>query len=299
MTDLVQTWSLANGRELTIERPRVLGILNVTPDSFSDGGLLASIDDAVRGGERLVAEGADMLDVGAESTRPGAERVGAREQIERAGPVIQALRRALPHVAISIDTTLAPVAEAALGAGADAVNDVSAGTEDAALIPLVARRGAGLVLMHRLTDPARDRYSHAYPREPDYTAHGGVVPAVRAFLAERLRAALDAGVARDRIVLDPGLGFGKSVAQNLELIARTGELLDLGRPVLSALSRKSFTARAAGLPDSTPPRDRVHASVGLSCAHLAAGARLFRVHDVRAHAQALRAAWTASHAPRI
>lgn len=283
---------MCGSKAVRLDGPRIVGILNVTPDSFSDGGEIPDARAAVDAAVRMVADGADALDVGGESTRPGASRVPGPDQISRVVPAISALRAALPQVVITVDTTLAAVARAALDAGADGVNDVSAGTDDPAMLPLCAERGAGLVLMHRLTDPASDRYSHAYPREPDY-GPGGVAAAVREFLAARAEAAARAGVAPDRLALDPGLGFGKSIAQNLELIARTGELAALGLPVMSALSRKSFTARAAGIPMDAPPRDRVHAGVGLSVLHLAAGARLFRVHDVAPHADALRAAWTA------
>jgi len=193
-------------------------------------------------------------------------------------------------VLISVDTTRAPVARAALDAGADAVNDVSGATEDDAMLALCASRRAGLILMHRLTTPDRDSYSDEYEREPDY---GDVIEAVRAHLADRAAAAVAAGLARDSILLDPGLGFGKGVADNLELVRRTGVFTRLGFGVLSGISRKSFVGRvSAPQGEDLVPADRLPGSLALSVLHLAAGARVFRVHDVPEHARALRAAWS-------
>jgi dihydropteroate synthase len=262
-----------------------MAILNLTPDSFSDGGKLTTPDAARDAAERAVAEGADMLDLGAESTRPGAARIPAGEQVRRLVPSLRAIRAALPSVPISIDTTLAAVARAALDEGADALNDVSACLEDPSMLPLAAERGAGLILMHRLRPPGDDSYSDRYADAPRYA---DVTEEVRAFLESRAHAALAAGVQRDALVLDPGLGFGKSVEQNLVLIRDTPRLLQLNSPILSALSRKSFVGRVAFRGDSDP-RERVAATVALSVAHYFAGARVFRVHDVAAHVQALRA----------
>jgi dihydropteroate synthase len=290
-----QTWTLCRRRQkyLVLDRPRLLAILNVTPDSFSDGGSLPTPDDAARAAERLVADGADALDVGGESTRPGSAPVGAEEQIRRVVPALDRIRRALgDSIPITVDTTLAEVAAAALDHGADAINDISAATHDTRMNSLAADRGAGIILMHRLTMPAQDSYSDRYAAAPDYGPQG-VVTAVSAFLAERTQAALAAGIPPQQIVVDPGLGFGKSVPQNLELIMRTDEIASLGFPVLSGVSRKSFTARAAGMPGETPPHDRLEPTLALSVLHLVHGARLFRVHDVRAHARALHAAWAA------
>ncbi len=237
-----------------------------------------------------------MLDLGAESTRPGASRIPAAEQLARLLPVLRAVRRAIGDAPpISIDTTLAPVASAALDEGADCLNDVSAGTEDTGLLPLAARHQCGLVLMHRLVPPGSDHYSHSYPAPPAYT---NVVEDVRAFLALRTRAALEAGLAPDRLVIDPGLGFGKSVEQNLTLIAGTPRLLDLGFPLMSGLSRKSFVALASGLPKDSPPASRLAGTIALTLAHVAAGARILRVHDVAPIAQALAAARVLTHPPR-
>jgi dihydropteroate synthase len=287
-TFMTTTWQLTPDLVLTLDQPRVVGILNLTPDSFSDGGLLPTIADALHVARRLVSEGADILDLGGESTRPGSHSVSAEEQIQRVIPVIEAIRRdpQLRAIPLSIDTTLAPVAAAVINAGANVINDTSAGLDDSRMLPLAAQSRAGLILMHRLRRPANDSYSDRYSAPPIYN---DVVAEVKSFLAGRARAATDAGIDPSRIVLDPGLGFGKTVEQNLELIRRTKEFLSLGFPILSGASRKSFVGRAAGLTDSTP-RDRPAASIGISIAHYYAGARIFRVHEVGPQAQALRAA---------
>ena len=290
---LPRIWQLGNGKAIPLDRPSLIAILNLTPDSFSDGGDLPSPQAAADAAESAIRDGAAMLDVGGESSRPGAARVSAPEQIRRTIPAIRLIRERNQDVPISIDTTLAPVARAALDAGADAVNDVAAGLEDEQMLPLVAQRGVGLVLMHRLRKPEHDQFSDKYTSPPAYPEPGGVVQAVRDFLALRTQAAIAAGVAPDRIVIDPGLGFGKTVEQNLLLMRKTPALMELGFPVLSALSRKSFTARAAGLGPDSHPKARITASVGLSVVHLLAGVRLFRVHDVRQHHEAIAAAWAA------
>lgn len=264
-------------------------IVNLTPDSFSDGGKFREPAAAVEFVAAAVESGADLVDIGGESTRPGAGRVDAAEQTRRTVPVIEGVRRlagAAGQIPISIDTTLAPVAAAALDAGADVINDVSAGTEDPSLLALVAGRGAGLVLMHRLTSPERDRYSDRYDQPPRYL---DVVREVGGFLAARAAAAERAGVARGAIAIDPGLGFGKTVGQNLELVRRTGELASLGYPIVSGASRKSFTGRAMGLVESRPD-ERLMGSIAISVTHLGAGARIFRVHDAAEQRGALFAA---------
>lgn len=289
-----RVWNLGNGKAIPLDRPSIIAILNLTPDSFSDGGDLSTPAVAASAALAAIRDGAAMLDIGGESTRPGAVRIAAAEQIRRTIPVIRAIRSEAPNIPISIDTTLSEVASAAIDAGADAINDVSAGLEDPELLPLTALRGVGLILMHRLRAPDRDQFSDRYTHPPNYDDQGGVVPAVRAFLRERAAVAVDAGIDPESIVLDPGLGFGKSVEQNLELIRDSAQLADLGFPILSALSRKSFTARAAGIDPDLPPKARASASVGLSIAHLIAGARLFRVHDIRPHFEAITAAWAAA-----
>ncbi len=287
-------WRLGPDRWLDLSRPAVMAILNLTPDSFSDGGSYPTVEAAVEAAAAAVRDGANSLDLGGESTRPGAPRVETDEQIRRVVPVIRAIRAQagpLGEIPITVDTTRAEVAAAALDAGADAINDVSAGLEDEGMLSLAAARGVGVVLMHRLRPPGEDSYSDRYQKDPVYP--GGVVAVVREFLAGQAAAAEAAGVARGAIVLDPGLGFGKTVEQNLELIRRTGEIAALGYPVLSGLSRKSFVGRAGGHAPDDPPRERAAATVGLSVAHLLAGASIFRVHDVGMHARALRAAATA------
>ena len=278
-------WRVSTDRVLTLDQPRLIGVLNVTPDSFSDGGRFDSIDAAVGHAQEMIAGGACMIDVGGESTRPGASRVDVDEQIHRVVPVIRAI--AADHdVLISTDTTSSRVAAAALDAGAHVINDVSAGQDDAQMLPLAAARGCGLILMHRRVRPDQDQYSDQYAAQPEYQ---DVVVEVRDFLIARAEAAIQRDVNPAAIVIDPGLGFGKSVEQNFELIARTAELAGLGFPLLSAASRKSFIGKASGVAE---PSDRVPGSVAVSVAHYMAGVRLFRVHDVKAHGQALKVAAT-------
>lgn len=288
-----QQWKLSDTRAIGLDRPCVVCIVNATPDSFADGGEYNTVDAAVARAKRAIDDGADMLDIGGESTRPGAGRVDAAEQIRRVVPIVEAVRACGLEIPISVDTTLSAVASVALDAGADAINDVSAMTEDPGMLWLAGERGCGVVLMHRLTTPRRDSYSDAYVAEPVY---GDVVEDVCAYLAGRRDAALEAGVERDRIVLDPGLGFGKSVVDNLRLIRSTARLVErLGCPLMSGLSRKSFVGRAAFGRDSEPS-ERVDATVGMSVMHMRCGARIFRVHDVKAHREALDAAWAVSRA---
>lgn len=288
MTGAAGVWRLG---ARSVRLPVVMGILNVTPDSFSDGGAYAGVGPAVEAARRLAGEGARVIDVGGESTRPGAERVASAEQIARTRPVIEAMRaagRELAEVAITIDTTRADVAEAALRAGADGINDVSAGEESDGMLALAARTGCGLVLMHRLRPPGADQYSDRYAGADQAPVYADVVEQVKAYLAARARAAEAAGVRPEAIVIDPGLGFGKTVEQNVELIRRTGEIAALGYPVMSGLSRKSFVGRAMLKRDSAPAeRDQV--SVQLSVEHARAGAMIFRVHDVAAHVRAISA----------
>lgn len=282
-------WRLTPNRAWTLDRPRFLAILNVTPDSFSDGGRLAGRDALLAAAWAAVSAGADGLDVGGESTRPGAGAVPADEQIRRVVPAVRAIRDELgADVAITVDSTRAEVARAALDAGADAINDVSAGLDDAGMFALAAERPCGIILMHRRMLPAEDVFSHQYKRAPEYA---DVVRSVAEFLAARAAAAITAGIPRESIVIDPGLGFGKSVEQNGELIERTDELTALGFPVLSGLSRKSFVTRlAGGGAVDLPPAERDAPSAVLSVHQVKRGARILRVHDVGVHAAALRAA---------
>ena len=253
---------------LDFERPRIVGVINVTPDSFSDGGLLRDLEAAVAFGLRLTADGADVLDVGGESTRPvGATPVSAAEEIARTRPVIERLAERA-RVPIAIDTTKAEVAAAALDAGAEIVNDISGGRYDPRMIPLCAERGAVFVIGHvRGGDLAATHASEAEPPTFDEVAEE---------LAERLFALpIDL---RQRTIVDPGLGFGKKLPQNLELLARAGELgARLARPVMVGPSRKRFLGELTG----RPVDDRDDATVGACLAAVAAGADLVRVHDVK------------------
>jgi len=279
----MKSWSFING-SLPLDRPVIVGILNVTPDSFADGGHYMLLDHAVAAAERMRDQGADMLDIGGESTRPGSEPVDSEEQIRRIVPVIEALRARGCALPISVDTTRAPVAQAAIRAGANAINDVSGGRDDADMFNLAAISGAGLVLMHRLIAPKLDQYSDRYAVDPKYQ---DVVEDVRAMLDAAASSAMKAGVRADRIVLDPGLGFGKSVEDNLRLIEDTRRLAELGFPIMSALSRKSFVGRWHLQRDSTPD-ERLEGTLKLSERHRERGAMIFRVHDVEPHVRLLK-----------
>jgi dihydropteroate synthase len=278
--DAPRFWTVGPDRVVSLEPFVLMGVVNMTPDSFSDGGRFASVDEALAHALQLVDEGAGILDVGGESTRPGAAPVAADEQIRRVVPLIARIR-SRSNVAISVDTTNAAVAHAALEAGADIVNDVSAGADDSGMFPLVARRGVGVILMHRLAAPSEDSYSDRYSKEP---AYGDVVRDVCDFLVDRVDIAMQAGVARDAIAVDPGLGFGKSVSQNYELLARTSEIAALGFPVLVGASRKSFLGAVSG---RTDPEQRIIGSVVAAVAAFGGGARIVRAHDVGAHREAL------------
>jgi dihydropteroate synthase len=296
--NIPSTWRIARERIIVLDQPCLIGILNVTPDSFSDGGVHHGPHSGLGAALRMIEEGASIIDVGGESTRPGAERVPADEQIRRVVPVIEQIRKH-SDVLVTIDTTLGAVARAAFDAGADAINDVAAGTEDDGIFTLAAERQCGIILMHRLLRPEQDSFSDQYTSEGDMPHYDDVVVTVRDFLAERARAAIRAGIDPEAIVIDPGLGFGKTVEQNYELIARVDELMQLGYPVLSAASRKSFLGAVSGV---ARPADRVAGSVAVSVAQWMSGVRLFRVHDVAAHRQALSvavAAATAAHRARI
>lgn len=281
-----RAWRLSERVSLSLERPVVMGILNITPDSFSDGGKHENPAVVAASARSMIDAGADILDLGAESTRPGASRVPALEQLARLLPAISAIRAVSDTIPLTVDTTLEEVAQAALDHGADAINDVSAGVEsDDGTLRLAAERRCGIILMHRRDAPPADSYSDAYTKPPEYTA---LVAEVAAFLQARAAAALAAGIPRESIVLDPGLGFGKSVEQNLELLARSRDLA-ADFPILSGLSRKSFVGRHTLGRDSTPS-ERLPGTVTLSLDHLRAGAAIFRVHDVAPIRQALDAA---------
>jgi dihydropteroate synthase len=250
-----------------------MGILNVTPDSFSDGGEWFDGAAAVAHGRELVAQGAAILDVGGESTRPGAAPVGEAEELRRVVPAVEALADA--GAQLSVDTSKAAVARAALAAGATYVNDVTALRGDPAMAGVVAEAGCDVCLMHMLGEP---RTMQDDPR------YGDVVDDVRAFLEARVAAAVAAGVRPERIQLDPGIGFGKTTEHNLELLRRLDELAGLGFPLVVGTSRKSFLGRLTGRED---PHDRVHATVATSVLAFERGATVFRVHDVAATRDAL------------
>jgi dihydropteroate synthase len=261
-----------------------MGIVNVTPDSFSDGGLFLDAAAAIEHGLRLVGEGADILDVGGESTRPGAEPVPAEEELCRVSPVIEGLATAQTGVQISIDTSKAAVAAAALEAGASLVNDVSALRADPEMAGLVADSDAECCLMHMLGGPRTMQQS---PRYRD------VVDEVKAFLQERLAFAMREGVSERRVLLDPGIGFGKTVEHNLQLLRRLDELAALGRPIVIGTSRKSFLGRsAAGTGPGEPigVRDRLAGTLASNVLAYERGASVFRVHEVAPARQALAVA---------
>jgi dihydropteroate synthase len=258
-----------------LSRPAIVGILNVTPDSFSDGGQFLDGDAAAARANKIAEEGADFIDVGGESTRPGALPIDEAEELRRVLPVIERIRGLLP---IFVDTTRAAVAARAIAAGAAVVNDVSGATADPEMLAVVAERGAGIILVHRRGTPqTMDRLAH----------YGDVVGEVKAFLSTRAEAAIASGVSRDRIAVDPGIGFAKNPTHNLTLLARIDEIVELGLPVLVGVSRKRFLGRVLG---DAPTAERLEGTLAASLLAIAGGARLVRVHDVAPMVRALRVA---------
>jgi dihydropteroate synthase len=259
-----------------------MGIVNVTPDSFSDGGRFLDADAAVARARALVDQGADIVDIGGESTRPGAEPVPEAEELRRVLPVVERLAVGGLSAQISVDTTKASVARAALDAGASLINDVSAFRADPEMAALVAQSGADCCLMHMLGEP---RTMQDDPRYDD------VVDDVRAFLEERLEFAVREGVERERIMVDPGIGFGKTESHNLELLRRLSELLTLGAPIVIGTSRKGFlgriAARAGGMADPLDAGDRLAGTIASNVLAYERGASVFRVHDVAPVREAL------------
>jgi dihydropteroate synthase len=262
---------------LLLDRPYIVGILNVTPDSFSDGGQFMVLDRALEQARKMAADGADLIDVGGESTRPGAPKVSVEEELERVIPVIDALNRELA-LPLSIDTSKSEVASEAISAGADFVNDISGLTFDSGMAKAVAQSGAGLIVMHTRGRP--DVMQHD-------TLYEDVVEEVIAALRASIDSALAAGVPLEKIAVDPGIGFGKNVSGNLELLRRVADLNELGRPVMLGTSRKSFLGRVLGQDD---PADRLAATLATVALGYAGGARLFRVHDVAAARDAAKTA---------
>ncbi len=263
------------------ERPQIMGILNTTPDSFSDGGLHSDLDSAIAHGMALERAGADIIDVGGESTRPGAETVAEEDEIMRTAPVIAGLKANGLTALISVDTRKAVVADAALEAGADIVNDVSGFTYDAALAPLCARRGAPVCVMHAQGEP------QTMQADPQYD---DVLLDVYDALAQRIEMLVDLGIPRDQITADPGIGFGKTQSHNLRLLNRLSLFHGLGVPVLLGASRKRFIGAIGNAPAA---QDRAPGSVAVALAAIAQGVQIIRAHDVADHAQAI-ALWRAA-----
>jgi dihydropteroate synthase len=279
-------WRIVD-RVITIDRPIIVGVLNVTPDSFSDGGRFASVGAAVAHAETMAEEGADVIDVGGESTRPhGARPVDVDEELKRVLPVITELRRSLPGIPISVDTVKAQVAAAALDKGAQIINDVSGFRLDPEMAKTCAARGAGTVLMHS-RGGVSEMATYAV------AVYDNVVDEVLGELRERVDAALQAGVAEDSIVVDPGIGFSKRSEHSLAVLGALDRLAAWGYPVLVGTSRKRFIGELTG---ASVPAERVHGTTGANIAALERGARLFRVHDVRAARQALDVAWAIKQA---
>jgi dihydropteroate synthase len=275
------------GRHVALDRPVVMAILNLTPDSFSDGGRYPTVDDAVRAAEGMLEEGADLIDLGGESTRPGAARITMDAERDRVLPVLRELRRRFPGAVLSIDTTRHEVARAALDEGAHAINDVSALRLDPVMAAAVAAAGAGLVLMHsRGTVENMASYALA-----EYGA--SVMSDIVAELKPAIARALEAGVSREAIVLDPGVGFAKRSEHSVAALRDLASLASLGFPVAVGASRKRVVGEITGEP---VPERRLMGTIGVHVAALARGARIFRVHDVRPHRQALDAAWRIIHA---
>ena len=257
------------------QKPLIMGILNVTPDSFSDGGMYPNTRDAVARGLEMVEEGADIIDIGGESTRPGSKRINANEQKRRVLDVIAALYKEIPeHIVISIDTTLSEVAEAALDAGATFVNDVTGGTDDKNLIALVAERGVPYCIMHMQGRPQDMQ---------DNPTYSNVCEEVKAFLLKQAETAQQAGIAASQIILDPGIGFGKRTEHNLELLQGLKTLADSNFPVLLGTSRKRFMGEICSTED---PAQRMPATCATTALGVLAGVRIFRVHDVWQNRQA-------------
>ena len=261
------------GRTLSLDRPLVMGVLNVTPDSFWDGGEHARPGDAVERAREMAEEGADLVDVGGESTRPGAPAVDAEEEWARIGPVLEELDGG--PVPVSVDTTKSEVAGRALEAGAAVLNDVSGLRFDPGLADLAARHGAGLVLMHMRGTPRTMQ---------EDTEYDDLLGEVTAFLADAAAEAGRRGCRREQLVVDPGIGFGKSARGSLELLGRLGEIAEAGLPVLVGVSRKSFIGDTLG---GLPAGERLEGTLAACVAALDRGARIFRVHDVRAARRAL------------
>lgn len=256
-----------NGKDYTLgQRTWIAGVINVTPDSFSDGALYIDRDKATERGVELVSEGSDIIDIGGESTRPGSESVSVEEELNRVVPVISALRKKT-DIPISIDTTKSEVAEAALNAGADIINDISSLLFDPRMGPLAARMDVPVILMHMKGTPKTMQLNPSYEN---------VTFEVKAFLKERLETAEAHGIKKEKLIIDPGIGFGKRFEDNLTLINNLSSLEELGRPVLVGISRKSFIGRILNV----PPQERLEGTIASAILSIANGAHILRVHDV-------------------
>ena len=267
---------LARGRWVEpSDRPLVMGILNITPDSFADGGQYSTLDEVIAQADRLVAEGADILDIGGESSRPGSESISTAEELARVVPLIERLRPNLA-IPISVDTTKAEVAQAAIDLGVDIINDIR-GLTDPALLRVVAKSDVGVVIMHMRGTPRTMQLSPTYEN---------VVGEVAAYLAERVQVVEAAGISRARIAVDPGIGFGKTFAHNQRILRELDQLEKIDCPILVGTSRKGFLGQITG----KPVADRVVGSVASALASLAGGASVVRVHDVAATVEAI-AVW--------
>lgn len=265
---------------LKSNRPLIMGILNRTPDSFSDGGLYQDEAQALAHALKMGEEGADIIDVGGESTRPGSRRIEAGEQIRRVVPIIKRLRGSLPAaIPISIDTTRAEVAATALAAGASILNDISAGRDDPAMFKLAAQTGVPIILMHMQATPETMQINPAY---------GDVVAEVKSFLLKRAEAAQAAGIRREQVFIDPGIGFGKTNEHNLALMANLKQFVDTGYPVLLGTSRKRFMGAICA---QTEPKEFLGATCATTALGVMAGVRIFRVHDIKTNRQAADVAW--------
>ena len=269
---------LSGGREVSFSRMEMMGIVNVTPDSFYASSRVGQEKALLAKAESMLEEGADLLDIGGESTRPGADPVAPEEEIHRVSTAITALRRTFPEAVLSVDTYHAETARAALDCGADIINDVTAGTGDARMIPLAASRQAPIILMHMRGTPKT-------MMTEELRTYQDVVGEVSRYLLERAEACAEAGLGKDKVILDPGLGFAKGRAENLELCSGLAEMTGHGIPVLLAGSRKAFIGKVLG---NLPTEERLEGTMALSAAALYAGAQMVRVHDVKENVRLIR-----------
>jgi dihydropteroate synthase len=269
---------LADGRVLTYEKMRIMGILNVTPDSFYAGSRVGAADALLQKAGTMLEQGADILDIGGESTRPGAEPVPVEEEIRRVTGALEQIKKHYPAAICSVDTYHAATAKAALACGADIINDVTAGTGDPAMVPVATEAGAPLVLMHMRGTPRT-------MAQPENKVYHNVIEDVAVYLLQRAQACKTAGLGKEKLILDPGIGFAKDVAQNLALAANLDALTHHGMPVLLAASRKGCIGKVLG---GLPPEERLEGTLAFSAAAVYGGARLVRVHDIKENVRMIR-----------